>query len=204
MMLKRTAPILSAVLVASCSLVHYPGPQDLATQPPPSLDEIKAEIDEGFCSGSNDQVSFGLPRNTAERPAPLRGCSAYFPKHFLNTTIQASCGSMFDLDDAGRAINIETRCNVASPRVSIPEGWARVAEQGFVYSIARQLASWRYPAKGAEAPSQRRHSIFLSNDFGLFDYDFAPKAYPPFQRPDPSPPLPPDLEEKIMQYATDS
>jgi hypothetical protein len=203
-MLKWAAPILSVMLVVSCSLVNYPGPQDLATQPPPSLDELKAEIDKGFCSGSNDQVSFGLPRNTVERPAPLSGCSAYFPKHFLNTTIQASCGSMFDLDDSGRAINIETRCNVASPRVSLPEDWASVAEQGFIYSITKQLASWRYPAKGAEASGQRRHSIFIINKFGLFEYDFAPKDSPPFQRSGVVPPLPPDLVEKIAEYATDS
>ena len=202
-MLKPLLSILPAlVVVVACT--NYPGAHELETTPAPSFEALKADIDRSSCSYSTSQVSFGLPKETSERPAPTSGCPAYFPRHFLYTTLQGSCASMFDLDDAGKIINLETRCNVGSPRKQPPDDWSKIAEEAFIYSIATQLRTWVYPVKGSETASQRRHSIFVGNDFGHFTYEFAPKAYPPFQRPAPAPALPPDLVEKIAEYAADS
>ncbi len=189
-----------AVAVAGC--INYPGPADLATTPAPALQNVKAEIDKSTCGYFDNQFSYGGPKENEKRPAPISGCNAYFPRHLVNAAIQGSCASMFDLDEAGQVVNLQTRCNVASPRVPLPGDWARLAEGALTYSVERQLASWRYPRRGAEAPGQRRHSIYVGTGFGITEEDFAPVSAVPFQRPEPAPPLPADLVEKAREIET--
>jgi hypothetical protein len=194
---------LIALAVASFGACkHYPTSQELANTPAPSLDVVMTDIDAHTCDRMSNQYAFGGPKGEGAMPAPVAGCSAYFPKYLLNASIQGNCASMFDLDDSGRAINLQTRCNVGSSRTALPEGWEKLAEDAFAHAAERQLASWRYPAKGAEKRDQRRHSIYVCTIFALAGQRQAPTPPVPFQRAGPAPPLPVDLLEKINEAST--
>jgi hypothetical protein len=193
----RIASFAFAACLTGCA--SYVSPTNMLLGSPPSLDSVKAEIDARGCAGSQrfDQSSYQNPNR--ETPNRVEGCLASLPKTLLDARVQGRCTSMFDLDEAGRPINPETRCNVGSPRMQLSSEWAAFATSAFLYAVEKQLATWRYQASDEPSSAKRRHNLHVSTFFGIGGERVAFDWPQPFQRPPPAPPLPPDLIEKAAK-----
>jgi hypothetical protein len=119
------------------------------------------------------------------KPMPLviSSCTTKIPNDWLDVMLSkrvaVSCGSLFDVDQAGVPRNIETHCDVATRKGKLTEDWRIYLETTMAVYSMREVAALRFAPSGQ--PGDLQKDIFLASDH-TFDGPASMPQIKPFAR----------------------
>jgi hypothetical protein len=192
--MRIAAALLTALACVGCVTET---PLDIRTDLPPTIQQLRTEIDSQPACGQQGSDFHIAPRVfDYPVPAPTARCVVVFPETMRRARIEAICIAMFDLDPAGSPRDIFTTCNVGHASRELTAGWKDVATQGFNHAAARIAQRQGYPAENATAAAGKwRTNLSLAIEFRI-PGEIAPIQWPrPFERAAPAPAMTPEQFE---------